>query len=281
MFFFFLIMIETKLSEQLSSIYPTPPPEDGDDDSPVEDEANKLMAIKKHPPLAKLILSAIESENKRGGSSAIAIAKYIKSTDYVVKDDKRFNKIVLKALKLAIGRGQVEQVKKSFKLTVQAKNESKAIQKMKLKKEKKLEKEKKLMEKKKVIKDKPIATADLAQTTEAKKAKKTKPSERKTGQAKKPKAEASEGKSKKAAAASTSAVGKKNTSRKSIGTLAKPKGTKAKLNRLSIKKLVAAKDVPSGEEDMPDGLALASSTPQMTPITKGKGKRAAPRATKA
>ncbi|XP_068153208.1 histone H1, early embryonic [Drosophila tropicalis] len=276
-------MIETKLSEQLSITYPTPPPEDGDDDSlGEEDESNKLNAVKKHPPLAKLVLSAIESLNKRGGSSVVAIAKYIKSTDYEVKDDQRFKKIVSKALKMAISRGQVEQVKLSFKLTAQAKNESKAIQKMKVKKEKKLEKEKKSMEKKKLKKDKPTATADLAKTTEAKKAKKTKPSERKTGQAKKPKTEASEGKSKKAAAsATTSAVGKKNTSRKSIGTLAKPKATKAKLNRLSIKKLVAAKDIPSGEEDMPDGLALASSTPQMPPTTKGKGKRTAPKATKA
>jgi len=133
--------------------------------------AEQVKSMKKESTIS-IAMSAIEALADRSGSSVQAIVKYIKSTDYEVADERRFSKLVLKALKAAVIKGDITQVKRSFKLSEAAKNKSKAMEKLKAKMEKKREKELE-KEKQKKAEIKPKATAKV-------KTVKTKPSERKT-----------------------------------------------------------------------------------------------------
>ncbi|XP_034489324.1 histone H1-like [Drosophila innubila] len=95
----------------------------------------KLKSVKKKS-IISLGMTAIEALSNRSGSSVRAIVKYIKSTDYEVTDEKRFSKHLFKALKAAVIKGDLKQVKFSFKL-------SETFKKTRAKMKKKLEKEKK------------------------------------------------------------------------------------------------------------------------------------------
>lgn len=114
-------------------------------------------------------LEAIKVLDSRTGSSAKAIVAYMKSTGYEVEDETRFAKTLYKRLKAATAHGKVQQVKQSFKISVEAKKQSMAMDKMKEKQqrqkkklkeaeakaeEKKKEKEMKKAAKPKVKKDK-------------------------------------------------------------------------------------------------------------------------------
>lgn len=156
----------------------------------------QMEKVAKKESTISLAMAAIESLANRSGSSVKAIVKYIKSTGFEVTDDRRFSRQVHRVLKAAVIRGELVQVKSSFKLSQSIKAKSKALANMQAKAEKKREKEKlkkaaaeekakkKLEnEKQKKTAIKPKATANLKTKQTAKK-----PSERATKETtKKPK----------------------------------------------------------------------------------------------
>lgn len=132
-------------------------------------------------------LNAIKTLNSRSGSSVPAIANFIKSSGYEVTDMTRMRKLVQRALKVAMGTGDVVQVKRSFKMSATAKAESKAMEKMKANQQKKLAKAKAKEEKAKT-RTKPASKKNSEKTgsagaeTAKSKQHKKKPSERHTNE---------------------------------------------------------------------------------------------------
>ncbi|EDV92677.1 GH18895 [Drosophila grimshawi] len=99
--------------------FPTPPP-----DAIV---TTKNLANKSLVAWAK---EAIEILDNRSGSSVKAIMKVMKSAGYEMTDERRFHKLLYKQLKKAAAKGELNQVKLSFKLPLAGKKHS-SIEKMK------------------------------------------------------------------------------------------------------------------------------------------------------
>ncbi|XP_064550749.1 uncharacterized protein LOC135436909 [Drosophila montana] len=270
-------------------------------------EPLELNVAKKGTILANSLV-AIRALNSRSGSSVPAIIKYMKSTGYEVTDTRRMSKSVQKALKIAVAKGEVEQVRRSFKLSPAAKLASKAEQNMKAKKQKKLAKQKEpktatktegmAQEKIEKAKAPPAAQEKAEKPMQRKK----KASERQTNEPPKKKANAkvagAAGKAKAAQAALeeesnkpkpkakpaknavvspdvtptsevTSATAKSKVPRKSIGTLAQTTA-RPKLQTKSIKKLVSGK---RNVDEVDSGLMDSAPNDASTPVAPVKQKR--------
>ncbi|EDW15312.1 histone H1, early embryonic [Drosophila mojavensis] len=246
-------------------------------------------------------LKAIKALNSRSGSSVPAIVNFIKSSGYEVTDMARMKKLVARALKVAMGTGDVVQVKRSFKMSATAKAESKAMEKMKANQQKKLDKAK-AKEQKVKTRTKPATKKDSEKTpdstgaeTAKPKQRRKKPSERHTNEPAKKKSTAkiaavggkikpelaagesdqttpkkpkkAQPKAKPASAKTkaldneVSAASKLKTPRKSIGSLTK-KVNRPKIQNKSIKKLVAGrKSFDDPESDLTDSGPAEASTP--------------------
>ncbi|XP_032295378.1 uncharacterized protein BigH1 [Drosophila virilis] len=251
-------------------------------------------------------LTAIRALNSRSGSSVLAIIKYMKSNGYEVTDARRMAKSVQRALKIAVAKGEVEQVRRSFKLSPAAKLASKAKQNMKAKKQKKLAKEKQPKSATKPESEKTEKAKAAPPAAEEKPDKpmqrKKKASERSTNEPPKKKANAkladAAGKAKAAQAAleeestkpkpkakpaktavvspdviptsEETATAKSKAPRKSIGTLAQ-NTARPKLQTKSIKKLVSGK---RNVDEVDSGLMDSVPNEASTPIAAVKQKRA-------
>ncbi|KAH8312560.1 hypothetical protein KR044_011397, partial [Drosophila immigrans] len=243
--------------------------------------------------ILSLAFAAIEAMPSRNGTSVQAILKHMKANGFEVNDNLRISKLVLKNLKAAVVRGELEQVKRSFKLSAATKNKSKALEKMKQKKANAKEKQKNDEMKEK---QKPKGSAKAKTISE--KSGKMKASERKTKEpskkAKKDKAAAASAaasmekdsempvdeqkkttKSKVSAAekkskvsdpeSSSNSKAKSKTARKSIGTLAQQVGKK-KVASKKVKLVVAAKNkgpmpLDEGDSEFTDSAPTDVSTP--------------------
>ncbi|XP_016950201.1 histone H1-gamma, late [Drosophila biarmipes] len=281
--------------------YPTPPPEDGSKMDPP-----KSMVPKPKASLTSLAFMAITKLASRSGSSLQAIITYLKDNGHEFKDPKKTSRLMLRALKVAMEKGEVVMVKRSFKLTDKQKNSSKAMEKMKAKKQKEKEKKAKAEQMLKEKAEKKEAKSK-AKTKEKKAAKEKsrKPTERKTKQTAKkkeskikdepptaktaasaaaqalletpkthsPEAKKKPAKSKTKVNAELSEAGKSKKPRKSIGTLAQPKASRPKVK--AVKKLVAGKgSISTPDQSSTDiSKAQAMSTPQGP--TKAKRQRKA------
>lgn len=262
--------------------------------SPKKAKPAKEMNASRKLPLIKLSLDAINGLGNRSGSSVDAIVKYLKSNGYNMTDERRTRRLIYKVLKDAVTKGQVVQIKNSFKLSEDAKKSSKAMEKMKAKQEKQ-----KAKEKEKELKAKERAMAKEKEKSEKKMLKnnnKRKPTERKTKEPRKKKASAKLAavavddkmpneepteeltpvtKTKVAAPASATPKGKSNAKtrtkpvRKSIGTLARGQG-RIKLQPKSIKKLVSVDNI---ESDNPEAGQPLASTPLASPKQKRKQRK--------
>ncbi|KAH8404621.1 hypothetical protein KR215_005074 [Drosophila sulfurigaster] len=253
----------------------------------------------KYHTILSLAFAAIEAMPSRSGSSVQAIVKYMKSNGFEGTVEPRLSKLVLKNLKAAVIRGELEQVKRSFKLSAASKNKSKALEKMKLKKAKAKEKEKlKVMKGKKDSAAPKAKSSAKAKTTKEKSG--MKPSERKTNEpskkAKKDKAaaaaassakedvedsekpkktvkgKASASKKKMESVSESNAKAKSKAVRKSIGTLAQ-QVPKKKVASKKVKLVVAAKiaqPVPmeEGDSEFTDSAPTEISTPIRVVKTK-------------
>ncbi|KAH8294972.1 hypothetical protein KR018_004858, partial [Drosophila ironensis] len=291
--------------------YPTPPP---DENSKMPDPAvPAARATKKKKASAKgsiltAAMVAIDKLANRSGSSVRAIMTYLKANGHKWEDDKRYSRLLTRTLKLGVAKGQLKQVKLSFKLSEEAKKNSKAVEKMKAKKLKDKEREaaKKMKVKAKEQEKKKqqnVKMQDKKKTKTVKKDTKSKSQKadiRKTKQpAKKgPKAEeakhdppmnknaalvsaqayletpksASAGPKKKARVQSETDMadaGKSKKPRKSIGTLAQTKSSKPSVK--AVKKMVSAKTVLQNVNETGLIGVKATSTPNV-PL-KGKRKR--------
>ncbi|KAH8361076.1 hypothetical protein KR200_001886, partial [Drosophila serrata] len=293
--------------------YPTPPPDEDAKMAPLDllakSKANIKSEIgKKKVPFITLAIMAIEKLKERSGSSVMAIMKYLKENGHSWEDEKRQVRNMNRALKLGVINGQLQMVKRSFKLTEASKKASMAVEKMKAKKAKQLAKEKekeKLKKAKAQEKQKEKAMkkatkkAEKGETKAAtKKEKPGKASERKTNQAtKKKKAEevTKDVPPKAKTAASVAARALLDTPTHDEMPAKKPAKTKAKINTSeagkakkprksigtlaqtkasmpnvkAVKKLVAAKSVAMLDDIGELSEAQASSTPQ----AKAKRKR--------
>ncbi|XP_030563717.1 histone H1-I [Drosophila novamexicana] len=265
-----------------------------------------MNAAKKGSILAHS-LTAIRALNSRSGSSVLAIIKYMKSNGYEVTDARRMAKSVQRALKIAVAKGEVEQVRRSFKLSPAAKLASKAKQNMKAKRQKKMAKEKapKAATKPEAEKTEKAKAAPPPAAAQEKPEKpmqrKKKASERSTNEPPKKKANAklagAAGKAKAAQIAleeestkpkpkakpaknalvspdvtptsEDTAMANSKMPRKSIGTLAQ-NTARPKLQTKSIKKLVSGK---RNVDEVDSGLMDSVPNEASTPIAAVKQKR--------
>ncbi|XP_022211016.1 histone H1-like [Drosophila obscura] len=245
--------------------FPTPPP-----------DAGTRMAARKTSVISE-ILMAIEALDNKAGSSVKAIVKYMKSNGHEVTDESRFGRQVLRSLKLCITKGQVEQIKRSFKLTKAPKNRRKSVENLRAHqalekaKEKAKEKERKAQAKKEAKEAKDSAKAMEKAAKQPSKKKKA-AAEVSIEMVSSPSAPTAKNNSK----SKSKTRAKQNKPRKSIGTLAKPM-VKSKVNVKAVKQLVAGKgkDLSELGDDLDAGAnmleAQATSTPQL--VAKATRKR--------
>lgn len=187
----------------------------------------KPSAVPSHPPTQQMVDASIKTLKERGGSSLLAIKKYIAATYKV--DVQRLAPFIKKYLKSAVASGKLIQTKGkgasgSFKLSTSASKEPKAIKA-------------KLSEKKSgAIKKK--ATASVTKKSIGEKKVKKSTATKKT--AEKKKVEKSKAKSiKKSGSVKTKVPKPKTTSAKPKVT--KPKSTVPKPKKTSAVKKVAKK----------------------------------------
>lgn len=251
--------------------FPTPPPDAG----------SKMGARK--TTLRSEILSAINGLGNKTGSSVQAIVKYMKSNGHEVPDQRRFSVQVRRSLKMSIRNGQVEQVKLSYRLTKDANNKRRSVEKLKAHKaeskakEKAKEKESKAMAKKEAKEAKLNAKAN-AKATKEKSSKEKAPKKGTSGKAAAGMTDSKAGKMPlDASSTAKNTKPKPKRARKSIGTLAQPQA-KPKVNAKAVKQLVAGKGKGKDvAEDLGETLdanvveAQATSTPNV--VGKGKATR--------
>lgn len=206
---------EEEEDESSTHPYPTPPPDAVTDDAKanmslgngmkkikiggsskpkvVKEKKSKMAASNTDPAtdaaksikgktILDLAINAIKALDSKSGSSVISIVAYIKSSGYEMEDQQRFSKTLYKRLKVAVEKGEIEKVKNSFRISMEAKKKSVAIEKMKQKQQREKLKLKEAEDKKaKKVQEKEKKQAKQTKEKEKEKEKKKqKATERKT-----------------------------------------------------------------------------------------------------
>lgn len=202
---------EEEEDESNNHNYPTPPPDAVTDDAKanmslgngmkkikigttkpkvVKEKKSKMAASNTDPAtdaaksmkgktILDLGINAINALQSKTGSSVVSIVAYIKSSGYEMEDQQRFSKTLYKRLKAAAEKGEIEMVKKSFRISMEAKKKSMAVEKMKEKQKREKLKQKEADDKKaKKVQEKEKKQAKQVKEKEEKK--KQKATERKT-----------------------------------------------------------------------------------------------------